>query len=313
MKHPKFTRAFTLIELLVVIAIIAILAAILFPVFQKVRENARRTSCLSNEKQLGLAFTQYTQDADERYPYGINNSAAGGKNLGQGWGGQLYQYVKSTGVYKCPDDSTNPATAAGGLTAYPVSYAFNANAKGTALSQFNAPASSVLLCEAFGPVARIDIGDEGLSLGAGQYDDFSGTTDGIPDPANAVPGGVLCDADLCGHGYAGGYDMQLATGVMAGGQNGMPAPADYTVAGNPLPYTSGAVGIHTGGSNFLLGDGHVKFLRPEQVSPGHNGRSGYDQESGSTAGFSGFNAAATDTMFVDPGHTVPVAATFSVN
>ena len=61
-------RGFTLIELLVVIAIIAILAAILFPVFQKVRENARRTACLSNEKQLGLATMQYVQDYDETYP-----------------------------------------------------------------------------------------------------------------------------------------------------------------------------------------------------------------------------------------------------
>src|SRR5205809_4233116 len=74
--RPNFTRvvqertrrAFTLIELLVVIAIIAILAAILFPVFSRARENARRASCQSNLKQIGLGFLQYAQDYDERLP-----------------------------------------------------------------------------------------------------------------------------------------------------------------------------------------------------------------------------------------------------
>ena len=95
-KMPR-RRGFTLIELLVVIAIIAILAAILFPVFQKVRENARRTSCASNVKQIGIAFTQYEQDADEQTP--------GSTQWGYGWAEKIQPFVKSAAVFQCPDDS----------------------------------------------------------------------------------------------------------------------------------------------------------------------------------------------------------------
>jgi len=87
-----------LIELLVVIAIIAILAAILFPVFAKVREKARQISCLSNEKQIGLGIIQYTQDYDETY------CASNGQITSGSWGQAIYPYVKSTGVFKCPDN-----------------------------------------------------------------------------------------------------------------------------------------------------------------------------------------------------------------
>jgi len=101
------TAAFTLIELLVVIAIIAILAAILFPVFAKVREKARQTTCASNLKQLGLAVTQYVQDNDEVFP-DVNgtqvNTISSGKILF--WPYAIYPYVKSAGVYRCPNDST---------------------------------------------------------------------------------------------------------------------------------------------------------------------------------------------------------------
>ena len=69
----KSNRGFTLIELLVVIAIIAILAAILFPVFAKAREKARQITCASNLKQIGLGFTQYIQDYDERLPCGTDD------------------------------------------------------------------------------------------------------------------------------------------------------------------------------------------------------------------------------------------------
>ena len=82
------SSGFTLIELIVVIAIIAILAAILFPVFAKVREKARQVSCLSNMKQLGLAFVQYSQDYDEVLPDGTQLTFGG--NCGAGWAGQIY-------------------------------------------------------------------------------------------------------------------------------------------------------------------------------------------------------------------------------
>src|SRR5665213_3332533 len=102
-------RAFTLIELLVVIAIIAILAAILFPVFAAAREKARQTTCASNEKQLGLAFLQYAQDYDECFTYGMTETLhTQGTHVGQGWASTIYPYVKSTGVYTCPDDPGFP-------------------------------------------------------------------------------------------------------------------------------------------------------------------------------------------------------------
>jgi prepilin-type N-terminal cleavage/methylation domain-containing protein/prepilin-type processing-associated H-X9-DG protein len=114
--------AFTLIELLVVIAIIAILAAILFPVFARARENARRASCMSNMKQLGLAVVQYTQDYDERIP-SATGGGTGGAAVDGGWTyfatwpydaatqqfdptrGNLYPYTKSAQIYICPSDT----------------------------------------------------------------------------------------------------------------------------------------------------------------------------------------------------------------
>ncbi len=110
-------RAFTLIELLVVIAIIAILAAILFPVFQKVRENARRAVCESNLKQIGLAYTMYNQDYDEftptvskaLQPGGIDNTA-----YTPDYFTTLQPYLKNVNVFLCPDRTDALATTSDG-------------------------------------------------------------------------------------------------------------------------------------------------------------------------------------------------------
>jgi prepilin-type N-terminal cleavage/methylation domain-containing protein/prepilin-type processing-associated H-X9-DG protein len=104
MQSHSRRRAFTLIELLVVIAIIAILAAILFPVFAQAREAARKTQCLANLKQMGSAIQMYTQDYDERLPQGsrsINGQA-------WRWMHQTHPYVKNAGIYKCPSSSIAP-------------------------------------------------------------------------------------------------------------------------------------------------------------------------------------------------------------
>ncbi len=99
----KKGSGFTLIELLVVIAIIAILAAILFPVFGRARENARRSSCQSNLKQIGLGMMQYTQDHDERFPFARPIDRANTVN----WGKAIFPYVKSTQLFACPSNTDN--------------------------------------------------------------------------------------------------------------------------------------------------------------------------------------------------------------
>jgi len=104
--HRPLKRGFTLIELLVVIAIIAILAAILFPVFQGIRENARRTQGMSNAKQLTTAIIQYYQDTDDKMPIaGKSQNDRNPQSHQAEWQNAIYPFVKSDGAFKDPNDS----------------------------------------------------------------------------------------------------------------------------------------------------------------------------------------------------------------
>jgi prepilin-type N-terminal cleavage/methylation domain-containing protein/prepilin-type processing-associated H-X9-DG protein len=166
------TSGFTLIELLVVIAIIAILAAILFPVFARARENARRASCQSNLKQIGLGILQYSQDYDESYPYGwdYDGNGTGSNPEADLWRWQIQPYVKSTQIFTCPSGSVPAAHAAnatliipptvGMRYAYLYNYGVNQNIltnfyaskatfrRPTTLSMLGKPAEMLLLADA---------------------------------------------------------------------------------------------------------------------------------------------------------------------
>jgi prepilin-type N-terminal cleavage/methylation domain-containing protein len=153
LKSPSFIareskRGFTLIELLVVIAIIAILAAILFPVFAKAREKARQTTCVNNNKQLGLALIQYAQDWDEMLPMWYNGGTIQfeGQAMQGLWDLAIWPYVKTKGVYTCPSnpEQTGVVIPTGSVIR---SYALPRNISGLSMGDVKSPSEAVMLYE----------------------------------------------------------------------------------------------------------------------------------------------------------------------
>ena len=236
-------RGFTLIELLIVISIIAILAAILFPVFSRARENARRASCLSNMKQIGLGMLQYAQDYDERY-YGathVENPAALIPLLaGIGWAGGVYPYVKSAQVYKCPND-TNEGSGAN----VPVSYALNSYAATTTLAAHQYPSLGILFSEISGTSINV----------ANPMEAGSPTYSAIDD------GHVLWWADSSGNASCCRFGAAIyhtrGAGVLG------PGGARFDDSNEPGPQPTQP--RHFDGANYAFLDGHAKWVRPQAV------------------------------------------------
>ena len=282
------SHGFTLIELLVVIAIIAILAAILFPVFQKVRENARRTACLSNEKQLGLAIIQYQQDADEKFPCGAvggvtpnDNDGYGG---GAGWANQIYSFVKSNAVYVCPDDSGSGGTAI-------ESYGMNENlTSGAKADNNNTPQGGALTIAACGAPANTVLLAETTACG----------TYTLPSVA-----GELTSPAISGFSYGGGNPgLNISSS----------ACTHYSMGLRVGPRTDPGTYLgarHTAYCNFLMADGHAKYLNPLLISPGFNAQSSTNDTTVNTSSPNPYFAAGTGFSGNSATTGAPFVATFS--
>lgn len=246
---------FTLIELLVVIAIIAILAAILFPVFAQAREKARQTSCLSNLKQIGLGIMMYTQDYDEIYPYSQRYDPVPQHPWGTNWAIVTQPYAKSYDIYRCPSDGIKDCTAT--WMGVGISYAANIDAdyngswivKGPmgmgdrvpiwmypskSLAGINRPADTIIIAERYNSIARAQLNNTG--------------------------------AGNC-TGYSSGL-TELSWGANIGAAGHL-IPNGTRPATNPFPTgPNGAVSAkHAEMSNFVFCDGHVKAMRPVATNP----------------------------------------------
>lgn len=231
----RLRQGFTLIELLVVIAIIAILASILFPVFARARENARRSSCQSNLKQMTLGFMQYTQDFDERYPLWRHAITPGmcNNNGDCGWAADrtatmpspVSAYIKSRLIFQCPSESATQPTNSPSVAGF-TDYWYNSN-----------------------------IGSDGSGACSGSFDNPSGVG-GRALAALEAPAVSILVGDGPGQGadsWTNGRTTCAGGGPAQSNGRWNPAALDY-----PLRHLEGA--------NYAFADGHVKWYRVTNIT-----------------------------------------------
>ncbi len=244
-------RAFTLIELLVVIAIIAILAAILFPVFAKAREKARQTSCLSNMRQQATAVLSYAQDNDEVFPVGCPDWWwSGGSGQPHCWAEASQPYMKNVQILRCPSDS-NQVDADVNWGGPKLSYAANG--------------------------AIIWRNDQNEMMGViGMNQSWIANNicwmAAVPKPAESIMIGELHD---------GGNVMWYGPRSLfysnwwwnsGWGDGVVPEGIKATTNGYPNNPEGGCPTIHSEVSNFSFVDGHAKAMKPAATDPDYYGQ-----------------------------------------
>lgn len=245
-------RGFTLIELLVVIAIIAILAAILFPVFARARENARKSSCQNNLKQLALGFKQYINDFDERYPLVAVTAGSATGVPPYGWADALQPYIKNTQVYQCPSDTAEGADdpRVEGYTDYWYNKNFVRWIPRSGAYIVTGANESMLGSSAQTIIAGDGGSTTGTATGSARYA-VCGLVGDLSNPTIGQPTSTATTINDNGTGSTAGAD---GCGAQPTGTTQV-APASYPSAQ-----------IHLDGANFAYSDGHVKWLRGNNAS-----------------------------------------------
>jgi prepilin-type N-terminal cleavage/methylation domain-containing protein/prepilin-type processing-associated H-X9-DG protein len=261
--------AFTLIELLVVIAIIAILAAILFPVFAQAREKARQTSCLSNLKQIGLGLIMYQQDWDETVPFNRecsnpipgNVNCVDGRAL-RGWVDLVNPYVKNYGVFKCPSDPVQPIPLPAGTLDQQGAVAVAGHVWNGPGGQFrssyarnnnlaNNGTNTAALAAIQFPATTIFVFEFAANSGGGANPAEGGTGSAftiVRRPTITATGCISNDPINSRNNNQANFFNTLLVSQQNNERN--------------LPSSE----RHAGGANYAFVDGHAKWFRPERIN-----------------------------------------------
>jgi prepilin-type N-terminal cleavage/methylation domain-containing protein/prepilin-type processing-associated H-X9-DG protein len=268
MSQQHKARGFTLIELLVVIAIIALLAAILFPVFASAREKARQISCASDEKQIGLGVMQYMQDNDQTEPICVYDDPRTG--ILTTWCNEIQPYIKNWRIFRCPSEGQDPFGMWGSSNLGP----------GSADANGNIGAGWWAWGDSYGMNVDYLNPNNGCS-NPGNYG--GGYTDGAAGPP-AIDSMIQAPSQTI-------FAVETRPLIVNGGaypyMEWSESPAGYTApdacvswawgTDNPwMGITGGEVTLpvermsvrHTGGTNVIFCDGHVKWLTPGRIAAG---------------------------------------------